>query len=197
MPCKHTGDRIHILGEHVVCNSMKVRIPFASVDSLEFSAELECGFLTRIFLSTRIGTDCFLDVHISDGGMPRMRFMPTFVLIAGADDDETQRLLPRLFLQLEGAEKYTDAFLDMACLRGDQAELGDAIFLHRCLQHTEIDIRSSFANRARKTIGSCDCGDLNWDRRPLNGLDIRGPLISALWILDLAQCCGASPHTVR
>ena len=98
-----------------------------------------------------LGADGPLGVHISTDGMPHMRFMPVLLLLAEAEKKETLRLLLRLFLELLGKAKYTDAFLDMACLHGAQAELGDSIFLHSCLQHTKTDVLAALVKDDEKT----------------------------------------------
>ena len=51
--------------------------------------------------------------------------------------------MARLFLELEGGDQYTDAFLDMACLHGVQEMLEGRVRLHRCLRHTKKDIKAA------------------------------------------------------
>ena len=54
-------------------------------------------------------------------------------------------------MALLGEDSCTGAFLDMACLKGAEAETGDLVFLHRCLYHIKRDIRRAAAKKCEST----------------------------------------------
>jgi len=140
-------DLVHFFHEELENESGRVSIPFATPSAMDKALELELpSFLMDFTFNTNVdglllGAICPVGVHVGHDGLPHMKFLLTIFLVSNAEDEDRQRLLVRLFLGLRGGHRYTDAFLDMACLKGTQAEVGDKLHLHRCLQHTKTDIR--------------------------------------------------------
>ena len=82
-----------------------------------------------------------------------MSFVPTVFIVADKEDDDARRQLLRLYLDhgVEDPSTVTDGFLDYSCLLAAEKEVGDTMYLHRCLQHTKTDIRAAAATKSTKT----------------------------------------------
>ena len=147
---------MHIFGDKAVCRLKKVRIPFAAPSALHVAARLGLSSLLMDFTfktnqqGLLLGAVGPVGIHVLDG-LPHMRFMPTVFMISEAEDHEAHQTMLEIFLGLPGGEKYKDAFLDMACLQGAEAQVGDAMYLHRCLQHTKKDIKEAASKKDDNT----------------------------------------------
>ena len=145
---------VHIYSEHVIVTEDKVRIPFSiNVAQDEVVKTKLPSFLMDFTFKTNkegllLGAVGPVSLRCPTGA-PHMRFLPSVFLVCDAEDEEAQRLCVRLYLDVatEAGYPVTDAFLDCSCFSGAAAECGEAMYLHRCLQHVKKNIKAEAARK--------------------------------------------------
>jgi hypothetical protein len=154
----HPPEGVHIFREHVVITKERLRIPFAVPAALELAKS--CGLTSFLmdftFQTNREGLLLGSAGPVglwTEGVLPHMRFVPTIMLVSDAEDANAHALCVRLLRELRDGDlpPFEHAFLDMTCLRGAEKECGDEVYLHRCLQHTKVDIKKVASSRRKNS----------------------------------------------
>eukprot|EP00959_Pyramimonas_sp_CCMP1952_P096263 2012696-Pyramimonas_sp.AAC.1 len=84
--------------------------------------------------------------------LPRVAFAPAVFMVADAEDEEAHRLLiQRCLGALPDPDIVTDAYMNFSCLQGAEKEVGDRVYLHRCLLHAPQDVEEAAKKKDRAT----------------------------------------------
>lgn len=150
---KNLPEHVHVWHDHVVNTAGRICIPFTSVAMSEFAkATTLPSMLMNFTFQTNergllLGAVGPVGLNIA-GAYPSMRFMPVVFILANAEDESAQRAGIRVFLneRTEGPA-VSDGFFDHSCLLGAHAEVGDRVFLHRCLQHVKSDVKKEASKK--------------------------------------------------
>jgi hypothetical protein len=137
-----------ILSDDVVCCEDKMRVPFMAPGAIEVCRQINSGSFLMDFTFKTNNAGLLLGaigpVALSfEKTLPHMRFFPAIFLLSDKEDEETQRLAVRTYLREMRAVgvQITDGFFDCSCLDGAYAEVGDTLFLHRCLWHVKSNVK--------------------------------------------------------
>ena len=167
-------EHVVVHDDSLVCTRDQVRIMFSfslARDWVE-KQSLPCFLMDVTWQTNRPGLvlgaigPCGLKMWPS--GKPHMRFFPVLFLLAAAEDEDAHKMLVQKYLGMVEASgvSVTDGFFDCACYNGVKAALRQNeqwshVRLHRCLQHTRVNLKAEAVKRDCATgepeLKFCSC----------------------------------------
>lgn len=152
---------IRIQQEAVVKESGRLCVPFSCpvLDSILAEMQLTCFVCDFTYKVCKEGLllGCVgpCGLRETEGG-PAMRMIPAFFVAATAEDEESTKVLLRLYFQFMKSKGLvpTDGFFDCSCMQAAVAfcqEENVQFYVHRCLQHVKWNVRDEAGRRDAAT----------------------------------------------
>ena len=160
---EHPPEGVVIITDAHVVSKDRVLIPFMVPAAANLAATLELpSFLEDFTLNTNeqgllLGGVGPVGLHQENGsnggGLPSMRFLPVFFLLADSEDTEAIQLLMKLYLDWASKRgiEVTDGFFDCKILHAAMGLEEREFYPHRCLQHVRNDVKAESRKRDEVT----------------------------------------------